>query len=322
MLLRERLPINDRTGDGPGRAHAVARRRPDPREAGRGPPPGRAGHAERGGGRGRPAVHHLPLGPEAPQPPDDGAGRGHPARSAHRHLQPRHAGQPARGTDGGLEGRRQADLGRPHRHRQLHAAQRPPGAPRRRQRADDRAGRARRDLPARGHHRPLRPRRVPGDRAARRPRRARAGDRGGPRRARRAQPRRLRRRAHPDHDQRRHRDLSEGRRLAHGAARDRGLDPRLGQGQRRRRDPRHRDGWHRGRRRRDLRRPAGAGLRGGHEGPLHEAALRGRRAVRGLPRPPGRPRRGDDRRGPAGRAAARHRQDRDARPPPPQARAR
>ena len=86
MLLRERLPINDRQRHGPRRADAVARRRSDPREAGRGPAPGRPRDVERGGGRCRPAVHHLPVRPEAAQPPDDGAGRGHPARSAHGHA--------------------------------------------------------------------------------------------------------------------------------------------------------------------------------------------------------------------------------------------
>ena len=107
--------------------------------------------------------------------------------------------------------------------------------------AHDRARRPRRGLPAGGDHRPLRPRRVPRHRPA-------DGSRGlepaieavrdAPRRA---QPRRRRRRAHPDHDQRRDRDLPEGRRLADRAARDRGLDARRGEGQRRRRDPRHRD---------------------------------------------------------------------------------
>ena len=156
-------------------------------------------------------------------------------------LQPRRARQPARGADGDGEGQRRADRRGAHRHRQLHAAQRPPGAPRRRQRPDDRAGRARRGLPAGGDHRPLRPRRVPRDRAARRPRRARAGDRGRPR-----TPSSIgaststRGERIPITISAGIATYPQGRRLAHGAARDRRVDPRLGQGQRRRRDPRDR----------------------------------------------------------------------------------
>ncbi len=70
------------------------------------------------------------------------------------------------------------DRRRAHRHRQLHPAQRQPGPQGRRHRAHDRAGCPRRGLPDRDGHRPLWPGRVPGHRAARRPRRARAGHPG------------------------------------------------------------------------------------------------------------------------------------------------
>ena len=299
----------------------MARRRPDPRQARRGPPPGRAGHAQRGGGRGAPAVHDLPLGPEAPQPPDDGAASRPPGaiRSPTRYnhgalvsLLAGADGDARRPTAGRLASRSSTSTTS-----RCSTTTRGTG---RRQRADDGARRARRGLPARGHHRPLRPRRVPGHRAAGRPSRASS------RRSRRSATALVERSL----------DVYAGERIpitisagiatypedgasltvllatvaaTLGSAKGSGGDT----------DPRHRRGRHRGRRRRDVRRPAGPGLRGRHEGPLHEAALRGRRPLRGLPRAPDgldEATIGDD---PARRPAARHRQDRHPRSPPAQA---
>ena len=102
-----------------------------------------------------------------------------------------------------------------------------------------------------------------------------------------------------------------------------GRHPRAGRGPRERRRRRTGRGPGTGPepRRPGVQRAAVAGVHHRHQGPLHEAALGGRLAVRGLPGPPTRAGRGAGRGDPGRGAPARHRQGRDPRGHPAQARA-
>ncbi len=92
-----------------------------------------------------------------------------------------------------------------------------------------------------------------------------------------------------------------------------------GEGERRRYGLHLRGTRRRSCRHRELRRAAGACHRGRHEGPLHQAALRGRGALRGVPRAAPRDGRGHATDDPPGGPPPRRRQDRDPGRPPPQA---